>query len=48
MEKNAEPNLTSIVGLGRSFRWQDVVKQKDLFGYEKYAELTARCGCYDG
>jgi len=48
MEKNAEPNLKTVVGLGRGFRWQDIIKQQDLFGYEKYAEISARCGCYDG
>lgn len=48
MESAAMPNLDTVVGLGRSFKWADVVRQDDLFGYEKYAELTPRCGCYDG
>jgi len=43
MENNAE--LTHIKGLGRSFRWQDVIATDDLFP-DNYIEQS--CGCYDG
>lgn len=46
MEANAE--LTSVKGLGRSYAWRDLVKfndaQIDLFGYTP----EVPCGCYDG
>lgn len=43
MERNAE--LTSIKGLGRNFRWEDVIATDDMFP-ENYIDLA--CGCYDG
>ena len=46
MEANAE--LTSVKGLGRSFAWADLVKyseaQLDLFSHT--TEIP--CGCFDG
>lgn len=46
MEANAE--LTSVKGLGRSFAWSDLIKydeaQLDLFGHTP--EIP--CGCFDG
>lgn len=43
MEKNAE--LTQVKGLGRNFRWEDVIATDDMFE-ESFIELA--CGCYDG
>lgn len=46
MEANAE--LTTIRGLGRSWSWAELVKyddsQMDMFGHS----LDVPCGCYDG
>ena len=46
MEANAE--LTSVKGLGRSYAWADLVHfnnaQLDMFNYE----IETPCGCYDG
>jgi len=47
LDMEARANLTSIVGLGRSFSWAAYLKgeaaQSRLF-----AELEVPCGCYDG
>jgi hypothetical protein len=44
MERNAQ--LTQVKGLGRSFRWEDVIATDDMFGDDSYIDLA--CGCYDG
>ena len=46
MEANAE--LTSVKGLGRSFAWSDLLAQNEMFDddYSHTPELV--CGCYDG
>ena len=43
MERDAD--LTSAAGLGRSFRWEDVIATDDMFE-DNFIELA--CGCYDG
>jgi len=43
MERNAE--LTMVKGLGRSYKWEDVIASDDMFP-ENYIEID--CGCYDG
>ena len=43
MECNAE--LTAVSGLGRSFKWEDVIATDDMFE-DNFIELN--CGCYDG
>lgn len=43
MERNAQ--LTQVKGLGRNFRWEDVIATDDMFA-ESFIELA--CGCYDG
>lgn len=43
MERNAE--LTQVKGLGRNFRWEDVIATDDMFE-DNFIELS--CGCYDG
>lgn len=43
MERNAD--LTSIKGLGRNYRWEDVIATDDMFE-NNFIELA--CGCYDG
>ncbi len=46
MEANAE--LTSVKGLGRSFAWRDLLAQGEMLDddYSHTPELV--CGCYDG
>lgn len=48
MEKNAAANLTTIRGLGREWRWQDVAATDDAQGslFDTVADMP--CGCYDG
>ena len=50
MEDAAQKNLTSIRGLGGSFRWRDYVdaddEQRKLFDEVKSRNVA--CGCYDG
>ena len=43
MEANAD--LHTVKGLGRNFRWADVIATDDMF-QENFIELS--CGCYDG
>lgn len=43
MERNAD--LTQVKGLGRSYRWEDVIATSDMFN-DNFIELD--CGCYDG
>ena len=43
IEKNAD--LTSVKGLGRSYKWEDVIATDDMFS-DNFIELS--CGCYDG
>jgi hypothetical protein len=43
MERNAE--LTQVKGLGRTFRWEDLISTSEMFP-ESYIDLA--CGCYDG
>lgn len=43
MERGAQ--LTQVKGLGRRFRWEDVIATADMFT-ESYIEMS--CGCYDG
>ena len=43
IESGAE--LTQVAGLGRSFRWQDVIATDDMFP-ESFIDQA--CGCYDG
>jgi len=43
MEAGAD--LTTIKGLGRNFKWADVIATDDMFP-ESFVELE--CGCYDG
>lgn len=46
MERNAD--LTSIKGLGRRWRWEDLItsdrQQMDMFTQP----VDMPCGCYDG
>ena len=44
MEANSEAH--TVVGLGRSYRWADLLATDDLFGDESFIEQA--CGCYDG
>jgi len=43
MERNAE--LTKVKGLGRNYRWEDVISTEDMFE-DNFIDLA--CGCYDG
>lgn len=43
MEQNAE--LTQVSGLGRSYRWSDLIATDDLF---PECFIDQACGCYDG
>lgn len=43
IERNAM--LTAVKGLGRRFRWADIIATDDMFS-ESYIEMA--CGCYDG
>ncbi len=45
MEANAE--LTSVKGLGRSFAWRDLIATPDMFA-DEYHGISEPCGCYDG
>ena len=47
MEKNAE--LTKIVGLGRNWRWEDLIRsdQQQMKMFEDLPDEVP-CGCYDG
>lgn len=48
IEENAKTD--AVVGLGRSFKWSNVIAQGDLFSdkYEQYSDFGDTCGCYDG
>lgn len=50
IEKNAQPNLTSVKGLGRSWSWQEFVEadrnQTAICGL--FPETDMPCGCFDG
>ena len=50
MEKNAQPNLVSVKGLGHNWSWQEFVEadknQTALCGM--FPETDLPCGCYDG
>jgi hypothetical protein len=42
-----EGRVGGIIGLGRSWRWQDLIATDDMFGFpEPHQEEP--CGCYDG
>jgi hypothetical protein len=43
MERNAD--LHTVKGLGRNYRWEDVLATDDMFA-DNFIELA--CGCYDG
>ena len=45
IEANAD--LTSIKGLGRSFAWKDLLATDDMFA-DHYHNIDQVCGCYDG
>jgi hypothetical protein len=38
---------SSIVGLGRSWRWKDLIATDDMFGFVD-VDKPMPCGCYDG
>ena len=46
IERNAAPNLQTVAGLGRTFNWEQFLKNDhpDLFG----TEIETPCDCYDG
>jgi len=46
MEANAE--LTSVKGLGRSFSWADLLTNPELFTDDYGTTPELICGCYDG
>lgn len=48
MERNAKPNLTSVKGLGRRWRWEDVIAsdRDQLRLFDGPNDMP--CGCYDG
>lgn len=50
IENNAQQNLKSVKGLGRSFAWADLIKQGKDFpdAYDTYSDFSPYCGCYDG
>lgn len=44
MERGAD--LRTVKGLGRRFAWSELIRQKDMLGFDLPPELA--CGCYDG
>ena len=45
MEENCT-KAKAVVGLGRRFKWADVMKQGDMFANEFGMDIP--CDCYDG
>ena len=45
IEERAE--LTTIKGLGRTWKWKDLLSTDDMFGFPDI-ERDLPCGCYDG
>lgn len=45
IEANAETH--TVVGLGRHFRWADLLATPDMFA-DEYFGIDEPCGCYDG
>ena len=50
IENNAQPNLVSVKGLGRDWRWQDFVEadKNQIAMCWMFPEHDMPCGCYDG
>lgn len=50
IEKNAQPNLISVRGLGRNWSWQDFVEAdiNQTVLCSMFPETNMPCGCYDG
>ena len=48
MEANAQANLTSVKGLGRNWKWADLLATADMFEDEFLDIVDQACGCYDG
>jgi len=44
IERGAD--LRTVKGLGRRFAWSELIRQKDMLGFDLPPELA--CGCYDG
>lgn len=48
MERNCETK-SQMSGLGRNYRWEELIKQGDIEGFERYEyEKANPCGCYNG
>ena len=50
IENNAKDNLITVKGLGRSYAWEDFIKniESQIEMCIEYDDGTMPCGCYDG